>query len=53
MFVKAANDLGTKNGILLCCMLTSQTRDELASPDRNIFDLNPNTDQAVVLKHAS
>ena len=27
MFVKAANDLGTKNGVLLCCMLTSQTRD--------------------------
>ena len=27
MYIKAANDLGTKNGVLLCCMLTSQTRD--------------------------
>lgn len=27
MFTKAAEELGTTNGILLCCMLTSRTRD--------------------------
>lgn len=50
--IKAANRLGTKNGALLCSMLTSQTREELMSPSRNIFDLNPSTDKSVIMKHA-
>jgi hypothetical protein len=53
MIVKAANNLGTKDDLLLSSVLTSQTREELKSAEREVFDLNPKSDKEVIMKRAN